>query len=217
MKSYEVKRFGIENLRLVDVAVPQPAAGEVLVKFGAASLNYRDLLFIKGEYNPKARLPAIPLSDAAGEVASVGAEVTKWKTGDRVCPILMQGWLDGPLSPEKRRTALGAGDLPGVLREYGVFNENGLVKIPEHLSPVQGATLPCAAVTVWNALVESGGLRQGETVLTLGTGGVSLFALQLAKSFGARVFITSSSDQKLRRAEQLGADEVINYKSTPEW
>ena len=217
MKAYEVQKFGMENLTLVDAAIPQLGATDVLVKFRAASLNYRDLMFVKGEYNPNAKLPAVPFSDGAGEVASVGANVTKWNIGDRVCPILMQGWLDGPLTPEKRRTAIGAGDLPGVLREYGAFNENGLVQIPEHLSFDQASTLPCAAVTVWNALVVSGEVRSGDTVLVLGTGGVSLFALQLGKLLGARVLITSSRDEKLERAKRLGADETINYRTFPEW
>ena len=217
MKTYEVREFGIEHLALVESSIPQAAANEVLVKFHAASLNYRDLLFVKGEYNPKARLPAIPFSDGAGEIHAVGADVKKWNVGDRVCPILMQGWLDGPLTTEKRRTAMGAGDLPGVLRENGTFDENGLVKIPDRLTFEQAATLPCAAVTAWNALVVSGNLQSGDTVLTLGTGGVSLFALQLAKLLGARVIITSGNDEKLEKAKRLGADETIHYKKTPEW
>jgi NADPH:quinone reductase-like Zn-dependent oxidoreductase len=187
------------------------------VKFHAASLNYRDLMFAKGLYNPKAKLPAVPFSDGAGEVITVGEGVTRWKVGDRVCPIFIQAWLEGKPSAEKHRTSLGGGDLDGVLRECGTFEESGLVRIPDHLSFEEGATLPCAAVTAWNALVESGNLKAGETVLTLGTGGVSIFALQFAKIHGARVIVTSSSDEKLKHARMLGADETVNYKKTPDW
>ena len=217
MKVYELRQFGIENLVLLERAEPQPRANEVVVKFHAASLNYRDLMFVRGTYNPKAHLPAVPLSDGSGEVVAIGADVKKWKVSDRVCPIFTQGWVEGPLSMEKRRTTLGAGDLDGVLREYGTFHENGLVEIPEHLSFEEAATLPCAAVTAWNALVVSGSLKAGDTVLTLGTGGVSVFALQFAKMHGAHVIVTSSSDKKLEKARALGADEIINYKKTPDW
>jgi NADPH:quinone reductase-like Zn-dependent oxidoreductase len=217
VKVYEVRQFGIENLALVERAEPQPGAHEVVVKFHAASLNYRDLMFVKGVYNPKARLPAVPFSDGAGEIVAVGTHAKRWKVGDRVCPIFTQGWLEGSLSIEKRRTTLGAGDLDGVLREYGAFDESGLVEIPEHLSFEEAATLPCAAVTAWNALVVSGRLKAGDTVLTLGTGGVSIFAIQFAKMFGARAIATSSSDEKLEKAKNLGADEIINYKKSPDW
>jgi NADPH:quinone reductase-like Zn-dependent oxidoreductase len=217
MKVYEVRQYGLENLALVERDEPQPAANEVAVKFHAASLNYRDLLFIRGAYNSTAKLPAVPFSDGAGQVVAVGPNVTRWKVGDRVCPIFTQGWLEGPPSMEKQQTTLGGGRLDGVLREYGTFDEKGLVKIPEHYSFEEAATLPCAAVTAWNALVESGKLKAGETVLTLGTGGVSIFALQFAKMHGARVIATSSSDEKLKKLKVLGADETINYKKTPDW
>ena len=217
MKAYEVQQFGIENLALVERDEPQPDSNEAVVKFHAASLNYRDLMFVKGTYNPRAKLPAIPFSDAAGEVVAIGGNVTRWKVGDRVCPIFTQGWIEGEPSMEKNRTALGAGGPGGVLRQYGAFNENGLVEIPEGYSFEEAATLPCAAVTAWNALVSSGRLKAGETVLTLGTGGVSIFALQFAKMHGARVIATSSSDEKLERAKGLGADETINYKQRPDW
>jgi NADPH:quinone reductase-like Zn-dependent oxidoreductase len=217
MKVYEIQQFGIENLVLVERAEPQPTTNEVVVKFHAVSLNYRDLMFVKGVYNPKARLPAVPFSDGSGEIVALGADVTKWKVGDRVCPIFAQAWFEGSLSIEKRRTTLGAGDLDGVLREFGTFDENGLVEVPGHLSFEEAATLPCAAVTAWNALIVSGKLKAGDTVLTLGTGGVSIFALQFAKMHGARVIVTSSSDQKLAKAKDLGADEIINYTKTPDW
>ena len=217
MKAYEYRRLGLENLQLVERDEPLPGHQEVLVRFHAASLNYRDLMFARGLYNPTPRLPAVPLSDGAGEVVALGEGVTQWKVGDRVCPIFTQSWLDGRSSAHKNRSTLGAGDLDGVLREVGAFHENGLVRIPAHLSYEEAATLPCAAVTAWNALVDSGGLKAGETVLTLGTGGVSVFAMQIAKLFGARVLATSSSDEKLARMRALGADETINYKTTPEW
>lgn len=172
-------------------------------------------MFVKGVYNPKARLQSIPFSDGSGEVVAVGANVKKCKVADRVCPIFTQAWVDGPLSIEKGRTTLGAGDLDGVFREYGAFDENGLVEVPGHLSFEEAATLLCAAVKAWNALVVSGNLKAGDSALTLGTGGVSIFALQFANLHGARVIVTSSSDQKLARAKALGADEIINYRRRP--
>ncbi len=217
MKAYELRQFGLENLVLVEREKPRAAAHEIVVKFHAASLNYRDLMFATGTYNPKAKLPAVPLSDGAGEIVELGDGVTRWRIGDRVCPIFTQSWFEGERSPRKDQTSLGAGDVDGVLREYGAFNESGLVRIPDHLSFEEAATLPCAAVTAWNALVHCGNLKAGETVLTLGTGGVSIFALQFAKMHGARVIATSSSDEKLTRARKLGADETINYTKTPDW
>lgn len=217
MRAYEVREFGIDNLAAVEQDEPRPAAGQVVVRIRAASLNYRDLMFVKGAYNPRARLPAVPLSDGAGEVTAVGEGVTRWKTGDRVCPIFTQGWYEGPPTLQKNRTALGGGDLAGVLREYGAFDERGLVAIPEHLSFEEAACLPCAGVTAWNALVNSGNLKAGQTVLTLGTGGVSIFAVQFALMHGAHVIVTSSSDEKLERVKAMGAVELINYRSTPDW
>ncbi len=216
MKAYEINEFGIENLTLTERDEPKPQANEVLVKFHAASLNYRDLMMVKGFYNPKLKTPLVPLSDGAGEVTSVGEAVTKWKIGDRVCPIFMQGWLDGEIDFSKARTALG-GDLDGCLREFGAFDENGLVRIPDHLSFEEAATLPCAAVTAYNALYHSGSLKPGDTVLLQGTGGVSIFALQFAGILGARTIITSSSDEKLQRAKDLGANDLINYKERTDW
>jgi NADPH:quinone reductase-like Zn-dependent oxidoreductase len=216
MRTFELRQFGLENLVLTERNIPQAGTNEVLVKFHAASLNYRDLMFAKGLYNPKAHLPAVPFSDGAGEIVAVGENATRWKIGDRVCPIFNQGWLEGERSGEKDQP-LGGGDQDGVLREYGAFHENGLVRIPDQLSFEQAATLPCAAVTAWNALVHFAKLKAGDTVLTLGTGGVSIFALQFAKMHGARVIVTSSSDEKLARARALGADEAINYKQKPDW
>lgn len=218
MKAFEIHEFGIDRLKLVDQ--PEPVAGDldVVVKFHAASLNYRDLMVVSGTYNPKMRLPAVPLSDGAGEVVAVGSGVTKWTVGDRVMPIFAQRWFDGDSSEEKRKTSLGAGaQWQGVLREFGAFHEEGLVAIPSHLSYEEAATLPCAAVTAWNALVRSGNLKAGESVLTLGTGGVSLFAAQFAKLFGARVISTSGSNEKIEKLTSLGITETVNYRVREDW
>jgi NADPH:quinone reductase-like Zn-dependent oxidoreductase len=217
MKAFQYEAFGLDGLRSAEVPEPQAGPQQVVVRFRAASLNYRDLLFACGVYNPRAKFPAIPLSDGAGEVVAVGNEVTRWKTGDRVCPIFTQGWIEGPYNAAKAGTTLGAGDLPGVLREVGCFDEQSVVQISDYLSYEEAATLPCAAVTAWNSLVVFGRLKAGETVLTLGTGGVSIFALQLAKLHGAKVIATSSSDEKLERVRAMGADETINYKKSPDW
>jgi NADPH:quinone reductase-like Zn-dependent oxidoreductase len=218
MKAYEIQTFGIDELALVDRDQPEPKPSEVLVKFRAASLNFRDLMVVTGTYNPKMKLPAVPLSDGAGEIVGVGSDVKKWKVGDRVMPIFAQAWIDGDTSEEKRRTSLGAGAFwDGVLREFGVFDEEGLVRIPDHLSYEEAATLPCAALTAWNALAVSGRLKAGESVMTLGTGGVSIFALQFAKVFGARVISTTSSEAKETRLRELGADDVVNYKAREDW
>lgn len=216
MRAYQIKQFGIDELSIGDIEKPVPQAGEVLVKLRAASLNYRDLMMVEGTYNPKLRLPLVPFSDGAGEVVGVGEGVTRWTGGDRVCPIFMQGWIDGEVDFARSKTTLG-GDLDGCLREYGVFDEQSLVKIPDHLSFEEAACLPCAGVTAWNALMVSGGLKEGDTVLCQGTGGVSLLALQFAKAAGARVLITSSSNEKLDRAKDLGADDLINYREREDW
>jgi NADPH:quinone reductase-like Zn-dependent oxidoreductase len=215
MRICQVPSFGIDSLELVERPIPQPGPGEVLVKIHAASLNYRDLMMVKGSYNPKLYLPRIPCSDGAGEVAAIGDAVTLWKLGDRVCGIFMQNWLDGPPTPAKIKGALG-GDIDGMLAEYIVLKETGLVRIPEHLSFEEAATLPCAAVTAWNALT-AGNLQPNSTVLVQGTGGVSIFALQLAKMKGLRVLGISSSDAKLQRASSLGLDKGLDYGETSEW
>jgi NADPH:quinone reductase-like Zn-dependent oxidoreductase len=217
MQVYEIANgFGFENLRRAERPDPKAGPGQVVVKVRAASLNYRDLLVVKGAYNPKMPLPRVPLSDAAGVVEAVGPGVTRVKVGQRVAGIFMQNWLDGEVDEVKARSALG-GAIDGVLAEYVVLDENGLVAVPEHLSNEEAATLPCAAVTAWHALVTEGGIKAGDTVLIQGTGGVSLFALQFARLLGARVLGTSSSDAKLDRARSLGLSEGVNYKTTPEW
>ena len=216
MKAVQIERFGIDELAFNEIDRPTPMAGEVLVRMRASSLNYRDLMMVEGTYNSRLKLPLVPFSDGAGEVVEVGEGVSRWKVGDRVCPIFMQGWVDGELDYSKSKSTLG-GDLDGCLRQYAAFNEAGLVRIPDHLSFEEAACLPCAGVTAWNALMVSGGLQKGDTVLCQGTGGVSLFALQFAKAVGAEVTITSSSNDKLERAKGLGADHVINYREREDW
>jgi NADPH:quinone reductase-like Zn-dependent oxidoreductase len=208
--------FGLDNLRLAERPDAAPGAGEILVRVRAVSLNYRDLLMVKGLYNPKQPLPLVPLSDAVGEVQAVGKGVTRFQTGDRVAASFFQRWTSGRPTRAKLLSALG-GPLDGTLREQMVLHEDGLVAVPAHLTDEEAACLPCAGVTAWSALVEQGELRAGDTVVLLGTGGVSLIALQLVKAAGARVILTSSSDAKLERAKALGADETINYKTTPDW
>jgi NADPH:quinone reductase-like Zn-dependent oxidoreductase len=215
MHAWQFSSFGIDSLEFTERSAPQPGPGEVLVRVHAISINYRDLLMVKGLYNPKLKLPRIPCSDGAGEVTAVGQGVTRWKTGDRVAGIFMQNWLDGPLTPAKSKGALG-GDIDGMLAEYVVLRDTGLVRLPEHLSYTEAATLPCAAVTAWNALA-AGSLKPGATVLILGTGGVSIFALQLARLMGVRVLGISGSAAKLERARSLGLDAGINYRETPAW
>jgi NADPH:quinone reductase-like Zn-dependent oxidoreductase len=217
MKVYEIRdRFGLDALTLTERPQPQPGPHEVLVRIRAASLNYRDLLVVKGQYNPKMTLPRIPLSDAAGEVVAVGPGVSRVQVGHRVAAIFMQRWISGEIDDSKAKSALG-GAIDGLLAEYALLHEDGLVQVPEHLSFEEAATLPCAAVTAWHGLITEGRIKPGDTVLLQGTGGVSLFALQLARLTGAQVIITSSSDEKLERARKLGAAEGINYKETPEW
>jgi NADPH:quinone reductase-like Zn-dependent oxidoreductase len=216
MKVYEiVSGTGIDALKLSDRPQPQPGAGQVLVQVRANSLNYRDLLVVEGAYG-SAQYPLIPMSDGAGDVVAVGEGVTRVKVGDRVAGIFFQNWISGTLTREKMKSDLGGG-IDGMLAEYVVLNQDGLVVLPDHLSYQAGATLPCAAVTAWHSLVTKGNISADDTLLLLGTGGVSIFALLFAKIYGARVIITSSSDEKLAQAKQLGADETINYKTTPDW
>jgi NADPH:quinone reductase-like Zn-dependent oxidoreductase len=215
MKQWQISSFGVDSLEFVDHSEPSPGRGEVQVKIHAVSLNYRDLLTIKGFYNPKMLLPRVPCSDGAGEVLAVGEGVSNWKPGDRVCGIFMQNWFEGSLTAAKSRGALG-GDIDGMLAEQVSLNSEGLVRIPDHLSYEEAATLPCAAVTAWNALT-AGGVKPGGTVLIQGTGGVSIFALQFAKMAGARVLGVSSSDEKLERMRTMGLDAGLNYRQTPDW
>lgn len=208
---------GFDALKLTDAPDPRPGAGQVVVRIRACSLNHRDLNIISGHYTRVAIKPgAIPLSDGAGEVTAVGQGVTRWKAGDRVAPIFVQRWLGGDLLPEYMPSALG-GPSDGVLAESIVLSEEGLVRIPEHLSFEQAATLPCAAVTAWNAALEKGALRPGQTLVVLGTGGVSLFAAQFGLMIGARVIATTGTAEKSARLHGLGIADVIDRRALPDW
>src|SRR5437764_9210488 len=217
MKAYELQGpDGVEGMALVDKPIPIPGPGQVLVHLKAATLNYRDLLTVKGGYGSRQKFPLVPLSDGAGVVHSVGPDVTRLRAGDRVIGSFFEGWLGGEPDETKMHSALG-GALDGVLAEYRLFPAHALVKTPEHLTDIEAACLPCAGLTAWSAVVKLGNIKPGQTVLTQGTGGVSIFALQFAKMNGARVIATSSSDAKIARLKQLGADVTVNYKATPEW
>jgi NADPH:quinone reductase-like Zn-dependent oxidoreductase len=216
VKVCEIQEFGIDKLAFVDREVKRPATNQVLVKLGAASLNFRDYLMVGGKYNPKLKRPLVPLSDGAGVIEEIGPEVTRFKKGDRVAGCFFQKWVEGPPTREKNHSALG-GAIDGVLSEYRTFSEEGLVAVPDHLTLQEAAALPCAAVTAWHALFGHAPQVPGDVVLLQGTGGVSIFALQFAVAAGLRVIITSSSDEKLARAKALGAHEVINYKRVPAW
>src|SRR5215468_2808224 len=203
-------------MMVVDKPVPVPGPGQLLVKRKATTINYRDLRTVKGGDGSRQKFPLIPLSNGAGVVESVGAGVTAFKPGDRVTGSFFEGWLGGEPSEAKMRSNLG-GALDGVLCEYRAWPAAALVRTPDHLSDVEAASLPCAGLTAWSAVVKLGNIRPGQSVLTQGTGGVSIFALQFAKLAGARVIATSSSEAKIERLKALGADVTINYKTTPEW
>jgi len=216
MKRIILPRFGLDALTLQETDPPRPGPHEVLVRVRANSINFRDLRVAQGLYDPKMPLPRVPLSDGAGEVAEIGPGVTRFKSGDRVAAIFMQSWITGPPTERYSASALG-GAIDGMLSEYVALPEDGLVRIPDSLTFEEASSLPCAAVTAWNALFHQSRLKPGETVLVQGTGGVSLFALQFAKGAGARVIATSSSDEKLAAVRELGAAATINYKESPEW
>jgi len=205
---------GIDALQERDLPTPKARRGQVVVKVHACSLNYRDLAIVSGNYRMGSKPDLVPLSDGAGEVVEVGEGVTRWKVGDRVASCFFQRWIGGEAGPEAAPSALG-GAIDGMLAQYVALEENGVVAIPAHLSYDEAATLPCAAVTAWHALMVHGGLIAGRTILVQGTGGVSIFGLQIAKMMGANIVITSSSDAKLQRAK--GATHLINYKATPDW
>jgi len=214
MQVYESQTAnGAAGWKLVEREIPMPMPGQVLIRVRATSLNYRDLAFAQ---NARQRRPYVPLSDGAGEVIAVGKGVTRAAVGDRVAANFFLNWIDGGVRASVHDSAMG-GAVDGMLAEYVALPAESLVRLPDYLTYEQAATLPCAAVTLWNALFEQSKLAPGETVLLLGTGGVSIFGLQFAKMAGAKVILTSSSDVKLERARALGADETINYKTTPDW
>jgi NADPH:quinone reductase-like Zn-dependent oxidoreductase len=218
VKVVEIREsFGADCLQLVERPEPSPGPGQVLLKMKAFSINYRDLLVVNGVGRWKPPLGRVPLSDGAGIVAATGNEVSRVEVGDRVAPIFYPKWLEGRPAAEKMGQALGGAAADGVLAEYTLFDEATLVHVPTHLTDEEAATLPCAGVTAWSAVSLFRDITPGDSVVVLGTGGVSIFALQFAKFLGARVILTSSSDQKLARAKELGADAVINYKTTPDW
>jgi len=216
MRAIEATGFSIDALRLGERPVPSPRRGEILVRIRAASLNYRDLAILVHRYLPNLALPYVPASDACGEVVAVGEEVSRFQVGERVMPLYTQGWHDGRPTPQQRAGATLGAPLSGVLQEYIVVPAEDAVAVPSHLSDAEAATLPIAAVTAWSTLQE-GGVKTGDWVLVEGTGGVALFALQFAKLAGARVVVLSSSDEKLARAQALGADVGINYRAVPDW
>ncbi|MGF1640244.1 MAG: NAD(P)-dependent alcohol dehydrogenase [Rhodospirillales bacterium] len=217
MEVWELKdAFGPDHLRRGERPDPEPGPGQVLLRMRAASLNYRDTLMIRGGYGPRIGLPLIPVSDGVGEVVAVGDGVRRVAVGDRVAPLFFQGWIGGEASADKFRDSLG-GPLDGVLAQLMAVGAEGVARVPDHLGDEEAACLPCAALTAWSAVITEGGVGPGATVLVQGTGGVALFALQFAKIAGARVIVISSRDDKLARVRQLGADEVVNYRTTPEW
>jgi len=216
MRAMEIQgAYGLEHLALATRAVPKAGPKHIVVQLKAACLNYRDLATCMGLAGQHA-LPLVPLSDGAGIVVDVGDEVTRVAVGDRVCPLFFQTWIAGAPTLDNLMQALG-GPLDGCAQDYVVLSQEGVVKVPDYLSDLEAATLPCAALTAWRALIVEGRLKAGDTVLVQGTGGVSIFALQFAKAAGARVIVTSSSDEKLARAEALGADHLINYRKTEDW
>jgi NADPH:quinone reductase-like Zn-dependent oxidoreductase len=217
MRAYQVMTAdGIDAIKQIETEIPTPKDDEILVKMKSCSLNYRDMLITMGGYVRNDIRPVVPLSDGAGEVVKVGANVSNFQLGDRVIGNFFQSWETGKIDDDGLNSALG-GSIDGVLSDYFILKANCSVKIPDYLSYSEAATLPCAATTAWHALVSIGDIKAGDTILLLGTGGVSIFGLQLAKAKGATTIITSSSDEKLARAKALGADHVINYNTHPNW
>jgi NADPH:quinone reductase-like Zn-dependent oxidoreductase len=217
MKCYELQgTSGLDALKLTERQRPVVGAGQVLVRVRAASLNYRDVMIAGGGYARGVKLPLIPLSDGAGEIVETGSTVTRVKKGDRVCGTFFQRWVAGPSRPDIQDAALG-GSADGMLSEFALLDGDGVVPVPEHFSYEEAATLPCAALTAWHGLVTAGGVKPGDAVLLLGTGGVSIFGLQFARLAGAQAIVVSSNDAKLARARELGASETISSKSVPEW
>lgn len=217
MKAWQLHAFGLENLSLDTVEIPTPKPNEILIKVGAVSLNFRDKAIVDGIYEPEmVPKPLIPVSDAAGTVVGIGSDVTRFKIGDRVISHLYSHWIEGTPAPNEPDFCVGM-PLPGGLAEYMILEEESAVLTPSTLTDEEASTLPIAALTSWFSLVTYGNLKAGETVVLQGTGGVSIFGLQIAHALGARVILTTSSDEKGEKARVLGADEIINYVKTPDW
>jgi NADPH:quinone reductase-like Zn-dependent oxidoreductase len=208
--------FGVENLAFEDRPIPSYGPRQVLIRVRAVSLNARDLMMVRGEYNPRQKLPLVVCSDAAGEVVARGAEVSEWAEGERVCPIFAGVWQRGALDKQAQRSALG-GPLDGTLTEFFAADAAAVVRAPAHLDFTEAACLPCAGVTAFRALVELGQLRAGNSVVCIGTGGVSLFGVRIARAVGARVILTSRSAEKLARATALGVEATIDSTESPAW
>lgn len=217
MKAFTTLGDGIGALKIRELPVPEPEADEVLIKMSAASLNYRDLLVVKGVGGWKPLSPRIPVSDGAGEVVAVGSNVSKWKAGDRVVGLFLPRWLDGELTAEKDSLPLGGAAVDGVLAEYVLFKAEAALKFPGNLTDIEAATLPVAALTAWHAVARRSQVQRGETVVIQGTGGVSLFATQFVHALGGHPIVTSSSDEKLEKVKALGASATINYKRFSDW
>jgi len=219
MRALELQQIGLEHLRLVERAPPRPGCGEVLLKMGAAAIGLRDYKVVTGAYSQaEQQSPLIPGGEGVGEVVELGPDVTQVQVGDRVNPVFVQQWLSSLPTPEVvARSTLGGPRLNGTFAEYMVVPERSLVKVPEHLTDTEAATLPFAGLTAWSAVAEQARVRAGDVVVIQGTGGISLFALQFAKLLGATAIVTSKNDEKLQRAKALGADHVINYIAQPEW
>jgi len=216
MKAWQLQAFGRENLVLNDVPEPTPGPGEALIRISSVALNYRDKLLYDGLYNPHLDFPMTQVADAVGEIVALGPDASRFKVGDRVVTNYCTRWIDGPPTSKESLYTLG-NVIPGALAEYLVLNEQALALAPAYLSNDEAAALPCAGLTAWYSLVEKGGLNSSQTILLQGTGGVSLFGLQIAHAFGATTIVTSSSDEKLARAKALGATHTINYKTHPDW
>lgn len=217
MKAWLLKDFGLKNLHLEEVPTPTPKPGELLIKVGAVSLNFRDKAIVDGIYEPHlVPKPLIPVSDAAGEIVAVGEGVTRFKVGERVNSHLYSRWLDGAPGPDEPAYCVGM-PLPGGLAEYMIIHEDSAVRAPENMSDVEASTLPIAALTAWYSLMDVGNLQAGQTVLVQGTGGVSIFAAQIASAHGARVIATSSSDANLEKVKAFGVSAGVNYRTNPNW
>lgn len=216
MRAWELRAFGLENLRLVERPMPEPGPGQVLLRVRAAAVNSRDLQVIANQYDPNQRLPIVPCSDGVGDVVALGSGVHRVEVGDRVVPAFAQRWVAGERTWPRWLSTVG-GHYDGLLQEYCVLEAEGVCHAPLHLTDVEAAAFGAAAATAWEALIERGGLHAGQTVLVQGTGGVAMFALQFARLHGARVLVTSSSDEKIDRCRALGAAGGVNYRRDPDW